>query len=168
MKPENAGEISKRYWIFFAYFLSLLCLSLVCILFLFKTHRDQLARMSEEEERYNTIQNQQFVLSGKIDSLVSDMRQLSGQGENNAFLINNINVRRLDLEQTYRNTDTSQFLVYGHIISQIRPALVLKDSIAQLNKQESFTWNALNACINSFNRARQQQVNYNSERFRSR
>ena len=126
MKPENAGEIGKRYWIFFAYFLSLLCLSLACILFLFRTHRDQLARMSEEEERYNTIQNQQIILSGKIDTLIRDMRLLNASQGENAFLINNINARRLDLEQAYRATDTMQFLVYGHIISQIRPALVLR------------------------------------------
>lgn len=152
---------------FFAYFLGLLCLSLTCILFLFQSHSKQQQRISQEEKAFNELQNQQFVLSGKIDSLVRDLRLLnSGQVENNMYLMSSVNIRRMDLERTYRNTDTSAFIVYGRIIGQIRNSIMLKDSIGLLSNQETFMRNALNACISSYNRSQKKEVSFNSDRFR--
>ncbi|PZF73593.1 type VI secretion system TssO [Taibaiella soli] len=167
MKPENTSEISRKYRVFFGYFFTLLCFSLLCTFFLFKTHKDQLARITQQDLDFNATQNKQFALTDRVDLLVKKMRLLnSNQIENNAFLVNEITSQATDIQSIIKNSDSADFVVYAKMLQQIRRALVVKDSISELGKQEEFLRMSLNACIGSYNRHAQQKINYNSERFR--
>lgn len=167
MKPENASEINRKYRIFFGYFLVLLCFSLLCTFFLFKTHKDQLARINQQELDLNSVQNKQFALTDRVDLLIKKLRMLnSNQIENNAFLVNEITNQQAEIQTIIKTSDSTDFIVYSKILQQVRRALVVKDSISDLAKQEEFLRSSLNACIGSYNRHTEQKINYNSERFR--
>jgi hypothetical protein len=167
LKPENASEISRKYRVFFGYFFMLLCFSLLCTYFLFKTHKDQLARINQQDLDFNAIQNKQFALTDRVDLLVKKLRLLnSNQIENNAFLMNEITNQQNDIQGIIKGSDSTDFIVYAKMLQQVRRALVVKDSISELGKQEEFLRTSLNACIGSYNRHTEQKINYNSERFR--
>jgi len=167
MKAENSAEIARRYWIFAAYFAGLMALSLACILLLYKTDRQQQQRISGEEDDYNRIQNQQFALGGKVDSLIADMRLMaSPEGAANPYLRGIVNNRRLELERTLRGVDTTEFLLYGRLAAQVRPALLVKDSAAILRKQSAFLRDEVTQCLSQLRQTRREPVNHNSDRFR--
>lgn len=167
MKPENASEISRKYRVFFGYFFTLLCFSLLCTFFLFKTHKDQVARITQQDLDFNATQNKQFALTDRVDLLVKKLRLLnSDQIGNNAFLVNEITNQAAEIQNIIKTSDSADFVVYAKMVQQVRRALVVKDSIGELARQEEFLRTSLNACIGSYNRHTQQKINYNSERFR--
>ncbi len=166
MKPQNSAEINKRYAGFFGYFFALLLFSLLCIYFLFRTHQDQMERLGAQQASLNTVQNQQMMLSDKMDKLLRDFKLVnSGEVQGNSFLISEIGLKQEEMTRTYQQTDTSAFPVYGALLREMRTALLLKDSISSLLNQEAFLKASLNSCITSYGRARQ-DVNRNSDRFR--
>ena len=167
MKAENSAEIARRYWIFAAYFVGLLGISLVCILLLHKTDRQQQRRISGEEDLYNRIQNHQFALGSKVDSLVTDLRLMaSPEGANNPYLRGIVNIRRLELERALRTVDTTEFLIYGRLASQVQSAMLVKDSATILRKQSAFLRDEVTECLTALGRSQRVPVNLNSERFR--
>jgi hypothetical protein len=166
MKPQNSVEINKKYAAFFGYFFSLLLFSLLCIYFLFRTHQDQMERLGAQQASLNTVQNQQMMLSDKMDKLLRDFKLVnSGEVQGNSFLISEIGLKQEDMARTYQKTDTSAFPVYGVMLREMRTALILKDSISSMLNREAFLKAALNSCITSYGKA-QQKVNRNSDRFR--
>lgn len=167
MKAENSAEIARRYWIFAAYFVGLLGLSLICILLLHKTDRQQQRRISAEEDLYNRIQNQQFLLYGKVDSVVDGLQRMaSPEGAANPYLRGIVNNRRLELQRALRDVDTADFLIYGRLASQVQPALLTKDSSTILRKQSAFLRDEVTECLTALGQSRRQPVDRNSERFR--
>ncbi len=166
MRPENNSEINRGYAVFFGYFFSLLLFSLLCIYFLFRTHQDQTERIGAQQASLNTIQNQQLVLSDKMDKLLRDFRLInSNQVQGNSFLIAEVGLKQEDMARTYRTFDTTAFPVYGAVLREMRTSLLLKDSISALLNREAFLKNALNSCITSYGNSRQ-RVDRNSSRFR--
>ena len=107
-----------------------------------------------------------MMLSDKMDKLLRDFKLVnSGEVQGNSFLISEIGLKQEDMARSYQKTDTAAFPVYGVMLREMRTALLLKDSISSLLNREAFLKAALNSCISSYGRARQ-QVDRNSSRFR--
>ena len=168
MRPENYAEINKRYGVFFGAFVALLLFSLLCIFFLFRTHKNQLLRIGEAQAAMNAIQNQQMVLSDKMDHLLKNYRMLNSDAvENNMFLMNQIGNDRDEMEHQYLQGDTAAFPVYGRLLRELKTALLVKDSIGEQITKEAFLKNALTQCIESYRGAsKPPPVSHNSSRFR--
>ncbi|RYD53150.1 MAG: hypothetical protein EOP52_03145 [Sphingobacteriales bacterium] len=168
MKPENYAEINRKYSVFFGAFLALLLFSLLCIFFLFRHHKNQLQRIGEAQASLNSVQNQQLLLSDRMDHLLKSYQLVNTDGvENSSYLIDQISNDRDEMEHQFRKGDTAAFPVYGRLLRETKTSLLVKDSINELISREAFLKASLSKCIESYQHAaRPKPITHNSSRFR--